>query len=322
LVTVAGCGGSSGVGAGGSGGSGGSGNAGAGGSGGSGGSGGAGGSGVTGPFGPSGTTVNGDTITITTEAFQVDAGAEVYMCQDFANPFGAVDAEVQQIDSQMTSGSHHMLLFFRDSAHDSDVAACPALQFAPMLAGAQTQKTSLPYPPGVAALIKGTQGFHMQMHYLNTTHASLIAQVTVSFKKAAPGTVQQHAGVFFFNNLAISVPPQTTADVTKSCTFPKDVNIMFATGHTHMFTNRFTATINNNVVYDTTSWDNAPLQAFDPVMPVAANTPVTWSCNMTNPNGPNGASLTFGDSALINEMCIFNGQYYPANDAQPTIACQ
>jgi hypothetical protein len=30
----------------------------------------------------------------------------------------------------------------------------------------------------------------------------------------------------------------------------------------------------------------------------------------------------FGESALTNEMCIFNGQYYPADDAKPTVQCQ
>ena len=40
-----------------------------------------------------------------------------------------------------------------------------------MLFGAQQPHTVLPYPTGVAALVKGTQGFHMQMHYLNATQA-------------------------------------------------------------------------------------------------------------------------------------------------------
>ena len=51
------------------------------------------------------------------------------MCQDFANPFGGADVEVAQIESNMTAGSHHMLLFFQDNATDSDVVACDPLQF-------------------------------------------------------------------------------------------------------------------------------------------------------------------------------------------------
>lgn len=84
------------------------------------------------------------------------------------------------------------------------------------------------YPGGVAALIKGSQGFHMQMHYLNATASDINAQVAITFHKAAPGTITQHAGVFFFNNASgIHVPPNTTTDIGASCTFAKNVSVLF-----------------------------------------------------------------------------------------------
>jgi hypothetical protein len=312
LVAVAGCGGSSGVGGGGTGGSGGGGNAGMGG-GGSGGTGGAGGGGVV---------TNGDTVTLTTQPFQVAPGGEVFMCQDFVNPFGGVDTEVKEMDSSMTNGSHHMLFFFQDNAQNSNVAPCDPLQFQTLLFGAQTPQTSLTYPDGIAALIKGTQGFHVQMHYLNTSRTdTLTGQVTVTFHKAAAGTITQHAGVFFFNNVTgINVARNTTADVSASCTFKKAVNLIYGTAHTHKFTNSVTASLGGNMIYTTNSWDSPPLMAFGPPLQAAANTTLTWNCNITNPmDGP--AMLTFGESAMTNDMCIFNGQYYPADDNNPTIQC-
>src|SRR5262249_44450674 len=152
--------------------------------------------------------------------------------QDFANPFGGVDTEVSEIDSDMTPGSHHMLLFYQANATNTDVAPCAAIQFQTMLFGAQSPHTTLPYPAGVAALVKGTQGFHMQMHYLNTTGADDVKQVTITFHKAAPGTITQHAGVFFFNNITgISVAPGKSVMTTKSCTFATAVKMIYATAH-------------------------------------------------------------------------------------------
>jgi hypothetical protein len=295
-------------------GGGGTGGTGGGGTGGTGGGGGTGGSG-----GGGGGSTNPNAVTIQTQTFTVQPGGEVFMCQDFANPFGGVDTEVSQIDSDMAPGSHHMLLFFQDNATDTNVAACDPLQFQAMLYGSQQPHTTLPYPTGVAALVKGTQGFHMQMHYLNATQAPITAQVTITFTRATPGTITQHAGVFFFNNVyGIHVPTGQTQDVTASCSFAKNVNIMFATAHTHHFTNTFNATIGGSMVYQTSSWDASPNQAYAPALQVASGTSVTWNCNITNTTS---GTLTFGESANTNDMCIFDGQYYPADDANPTITC-
>jgi hypothetical protein len=265
----------------------------------------------------------GDTVTLTTDEFEVPAGGEIFVCQDFANPFGDVDTEVKQIDSEMTTGSHHMLLFFKDGATNTRTVPCAALQFSTMLYGAQSPSTTMPYPAGVAALIKGTQGFHMQMHYLNASKDTAFkAHVTVRFQKATAGTIQHHAGVFFFNNVSgIQIPANTTMDVSASCTFKRDVQVIFATAHTHRFSNSFEARVSDTPVYNTDSWDNAPNKQYAPPIAVGANDQVTWKCNVTNPSTNPGDVLTFGESANTNEMCIFDGQYYPADDADPTIDC-
>jgi hypothetical protein len=191
-----------------------------------------------------------------------------------------------------------------------------------MFYGAQQPHTVLPYPDGVAALVKGTKGFHMQMHYLNATQAVIHAQVTINFTKATPGTITQHAGVFFFNNISgIHVGAgMTDPNVSASCTFPVAANIMFATAHTHKFTNSFAASIGSNMIYQTTSWDASPNQAYTPPLMVNAGTSVSWTCSITNPNTT--GTLTFGESAMTNDMCIFDGQYYPADDNNPLINCQ
>src|SRR5215467_733796 len=111
----------------------------------------------------------------------------------------------------------------------------------------------------------------MQMHYLNATANAITAQVTIRFHKATPGTITQHAGVFFFNNaFGIQVPGGATQDVTQSCPFPKAVNVISTVAHTHKFTNTFTASVGGMQIYNTTSWDASPIQTYMPPLAVAS----------------------------------------------------
>ncbi len=270
---------------------------------------------------PDGLSGDAGSVMFESTAFVLMPGEEVFKCQDFANPFGGVDTDVQAFESHMTPGSHHMLLFYKDKASDAPLDDCPALQFQALPYGAQSPDNSITYPDGIAAQLKGTQGFHMQMHYLNSTMAPVTVQVRMILHKAQPGTVTQHAGVFFLNNVTgIHVAPNTTETVTASYTFKKAVKFLYATGHLHKFDNNLVATANGQTIYSTDSWDAAPFQKYSPAIDIPAGTTVTWSCEVHNTTS---TLLTFGESALTNNMCIFDGQYYPVPDgADPTIASQ
>ena len=268
---------------------------------------------------PGDMTVPANAVMLSSTAFPLGPGQEVFKCQDFANPFGGVDTDIAEFQSHMTPGSHHMLLFYQDNAVDIPLADCAPLQFQELPYGAQTPDNAITYPAGVAAHLAGTRGFHMQMHYLNATTNTVMVQVSVLLYKAAPGTVTQYAGVFFFNNLAVDIPAGGTQTITKTCTFPQAANVMFATAHTHKYTNTFTATLNGQMIYSTNSWDASPFQKYDPVLQVPAGAQVTWTCEASNPGS---TAVTFGESAVTNEMCIFDGQYYPVADpAHSTIGC-
>ena len=58
-------------------------------------------------------------------SFEVPANKEVFMCQDFDNPFGGVDVAIGQSESDMTTGSHHLHVFYgADNPPSTTVAAC------------------------------------------------------------------------------------------------------------------------------------------------------------------------------------------------------
>jgi hypothetical protein len=194
-----------------------------------------------------------------------------------------------------------------------------------MLFGSQQPETAIAYPAGIAALIKGGQGFQVVSHYLNvSTTETIHATVTLTLTKAKAGSSNQHAGVFFLNNVSAltqaaggGIPPHTKKTITAQWKTPRDLNLLTAVGHMHQRTVSLTAMQGADMLYTTDSWDNAPLAIYDPVKVVPAGSTIQWSCVVDNDTDE---TLIFGESAKTNEMCIFDGQYFPvADDAQPSI---
>ena len=65
----------------------------------------------TGGSGSVNTPIGAATATLTLAPFTIDPGAEVFMCQNFDNPFGGVDTAVNRIVTDMTKGSHHLHVY-------------------------------------------------------------------------------------------------------------------------------------------------------------------------------------------------------------------
>ncbi len=262
------------------------------------------------------------TVTLTT-TFTVPAGSEVFKCQNFANPFGGKDTDVDEFEADMSEGSHHMFLFFAQGATDGPVQDCPAggLTFGPYPFMSQTPHATLTYPAGVGSRIPGTMGFMINAHFLNVTGSAFQATIKITMHVASPGSVKQYAGVVFFNNIGLVIPPTNTpVPASATCTLPQDMNVLQANAHMHQKATDFVATAGSQQIYTTQSYSTPTLEKFDPPMQLKAGTPITWTCTYQNDTG---APLTFGESATKNVMCIYMMQFYPLADPNnPTIQCQ
>jgi hypothetical protein len=71
------------------------------------------------------------------------------------------------------------------------------------------------------------------------------------------------------------------------------------------------STSDGRMLFETKDWEGPRPASFDPPMDIAAGTTITWSCSFQNDTGK---TLGFGESASTNEMCIFNGIYFPSPD--------
>jgi hypothetical protein len=272
-------------------------------------SGGSGGSSGSGGGNTGGAGNTGNTVTIKTDVRTIAKGEEAFFCQNFTNPFGG-PVDIVQSESFMTPGSHHMFVFYEEGATDGPLEDCSGLEYKRVLHTAQTPQHKTTYPAGVGRFVEPESGLRVMAHYLNTGNEPIQAQITVVFNVAPGGTSEMQAASLFFNNLAVFVGPNTTGNATKTCNIPHDAKIIDVVSHMHRFGTHFKAeTDTGQVVYEGTDWDEPEPKHYDPPMLVPAGSSITYTCDYTNTTGN---MLTFGDSALTNEMCILSGTYYPA----------
>jgi len=248
-------------------------------------------------------------LTLTSDSFTVNAGDEIYREQNFANPIGH-DVDIIESESFMTPGSHHMFAFHGGQFNaNGALETSSGVEFAGYIHTAQTPQQLTSYPAGIGRFLAGGDGIRLQVHYINTGTQSLQASVSLRIRYVDPSKVQYHAAEVFLDNIGINVPPgQSTA--TLSYPMPYDVKLLGAASHMHSRAIKFDSkTGDGREIYTTTQWDEPQATSFSPAMDVPAGQTISWSCTWNNTTG---TTLSFGESAAKNEMCIFTGVYYPA----------
>ncbi|MFI5307793.1 MAG: hypothetical protein ACHQ53_10595 [Polyangiales bacterium] len=254
-----------------------------------------------------------NTVTITMDPFTVPAGDEVFMCQDFDNPFGGMDVAVGRSQSDMSPGSHHLHVFYGiGSPADRTVQPCAnPNEFRPMIHISTLPHLVSEYPTGTAAKLKGTIGLRLQVHYLNTTSAPLQASVVVKLTKVDPTSVQRWVAQIHFNRISLSIPPGMSQPVTTSCAIPSTfgpIGLLSGISHMHKRGVHFVATTSTGTaLLDTTNWDDPPPTIYDTPVMLNPGDSISWSCTYDNTTG---ATLTYGDSAEKNEMCIYIARFF------------
>ncbi len=265
-----------------------------------------------------------NTVTLTMGSFVVPAGQEVFMCQDFDNPFGGVDAAIGTSESDMTEGSHHLHVFYgADNPPSPTVTKCAnPFEFRSLLHVAGQPHLVTQYPPGMAAKLQGKLGLRLQSHYLNAGTTDIHASVVVRLTKVDPATITKWVAELYFNRTQLTVPEGDGQTVTTTCTVPSTygpIALISGLSHMHMRGVHFVANTSKGVsLVDTTVWDEPPVQNYTTPIPLNPGDSITWTCTYNNDTG---APLVFGDSAEKNEMCIYLARFYSAPSGDD-IECQ
>jgi hypothetical protein len=292
----------------------------------------------------------GQAVTLSAIPFTVAAGDEVYMCEVFDNPFGGVTTDLVSMHGTMSAGSHHFFLFSVTTVDTvvepavGTIAACAGagLEFHPFPFLSQQPDWTVNYPTDsggkpMGYSLVGSNQVMINAHYLNASSESITANVSITITPAKAGVVQTHVGSLFLNNSSLSVPATATMSNPYQATetwsggsgVPSAYSIFTSWSHMHQWGLKFSASTGSTTFYTETNWNSPGLFLHAPGMqepstaagplsyvPMTSSSPITWDCSYFNNTG---ATLTFGDSAKTNVMCIYIGQYYPASATAPDI---
>ncbi|MSP62861.1 MAG: hypothetical protein EXR72_21520 [Myxococcales bacterium] len=253
--------------------------------------------------------------------FTLEAGEEKILC--YYVPPDGVERYISRFEIDMAAGSHHLVVMrIRDDQGLPATGPVPCNDlpngFDGMLPGSQQPHTEWTFPVGVAMKLEKNHGIYFQSHYINATAKQITTGVTWKITSADPSTVKETAGVIFYSNTGIQIGAGVSVK-SLSCKLPQALNLLTATGHMHKRGTAFDASVDGQKVYHTDSWDEPNNATFPaPGMAIPAGAHLDFGCTYDNKTGK---TLKYGNSAELNEMCIFVGIFYPIKLQQTLFAC-
>jgi hypothetical protein len=255
---------------------------------------------------------------IVTPIVTIAPGEEKFICFATSLPTTA-EIGVKRWTSKMTPGSHHMIVYASDDAWapDGTVKECPALSIIAGPSGrppvwayaSQEASAELPSPPGVGVVLQPGQHLIVNLHYLNASSKPLEAHAEIGIEAYAPGEEYIPAASIATYNTQINVPPKGRQSVEGACDVPAGSKFFALSTHSHRFTTRATVSDGDHVLADTTDWEHPALVRFDAPFVELTTGKLTYRCDYDNPTDQ---TITTGESAEKNEMCMGVGYIFPA----------
>lgn len=254
----------------------------------------------------------------------IPAGSEHTYCWYTTVPL-AQPAGVKLWESKMTPGSHHLIVFFTQTAQAPDgtlqdncgLLGGGGIQSLPVWTySAQTEDQQSPMPDGVGMAIGANQHLYVQMHYLNTTTEDIKVHVTINGWTFPQGAQFMQAEPFISFNTNISIPGGVGMKASASGTcnnVPKGVNFYAMSTHSHRRSVHTYVYDGTNEIVDSTDWQHPTIKNYLTDAPTwkfyQFNGSLTYKCDYINDlNQP----VSTGDSAATDEMCMAVGYFFPA----------
>jgi hypothetical protein len=179
--------------------------------------------------------------------------------------------------------------------------------------GTQQPEGRLEMPSGVGVVLKAHQPLIVNMHYVNPGTEALKVQVKVNVETFAKGETYIPAAAFVTYNTAINIPPNGTQTVQGDCDVPTGAKFFALTTHSHKYTTKAAVNDADKVVLTTEDWGHPTQSAFATPFLQFASGKLSYHCDYMNTSSE---TVTTGESAVKNEMCMAIGYYFPATETK------
>lgn len=263
----------------------------------------------------------------------LEAGRETERCQMFVveEPIAFDRSEVA-----FTEGSHHVLLFetdyteiptededgnpvVADEWHECPEGAADIWSVERVIGGSQNPNGDNllnGLPEGVAMKVAPGTVLLMNTHYINATAEPLETEAAINLYTVPYDEVETEAGVLFYYNPFIHVGPQSTGRARMRCRVDKDIEVLNLQSHMHKIGVDFHAHLVDHdgsmmdEIYQTTNWENVPIERFAPTLEVEAGQSLDYYCDYEN----NDMRDVYQGLTTEDEMCMLIGPYWPRDD--------
>lgn len=251
---------------------------------------------------------------IQTPQITIEAGQEITYCYyttiDIPRTMG-----VKRWSSQMTSGSHHLIVYFQDhdKADGTIDQSCGGLgggldNLPVWTYSAQTPTQEQVMPAGIGMQVNQGQKAYVQMHYFNASDDPIQANVTVDAEAYAASETFTPSAAYVTYNTNINVPANSTGMVEGTCTVPAGAKFFTLSTHAHKHATLTRVTDGSEMVFESTTWEHPGARLWDaaPFFSFASDQ-ITYRCEYNNQtNQP----VYEGDSAATDEMCMAVGYFF------------
>jgi hypothetical protein len=258
---------------------------------------------------------------ITSTSITLQPGEETTKCFYFTTP-NAAPVQINKWISDMTPGSHHMIMFRTlggTQPPDGTVDEACGGGLAVPVYGTQIAHDEKAFPtddgmgkPLAQEVPAASQGY-FQMHYLNTSDEVLTASVTLKAYSLKAGLEFTKTDLFATYNNDISIPPgATNYKVSATC----DVvlrNFWSLSSHSHKQSIATEVKEGTTTVFSSTDWEHpGTIEWRAPEFKLFDSGKITWECTYNNTGDNATRTVTSGQSAQTDEMCMATGYFFPA----------
>ena len=176
----------------------------------------------------------------------------------------------------MRPGSHHWISTVLEGKLDEKFYAdtgCGGGTTIGSLGGGQNliydnppQGVPAPENAGLGRAVQGNSSVCMNLHAYNFTDKPQLREMWINLYFVEEAKITQKANAIrFVGGLGLNLPPGQNKDLTYTMTAPKDGRIIQLFGHRHVWTPRFAVWVNENLVYDSWSWQESATFNYDSI---------------------------------------------------------
>ncbi len=258
----------------------------------------------------------------------IEPGQEITYCYYFRTP-NTEKMAVKQWKSEMTPGSHHMIMYTTTS--DAKPVGTVSSETCGFGSGgsnvpkwtysAQTPSAEIQLPgddgtgkPLAQEIGPNTAGF-FQMHYLNATDEPIQVHVVLDAYALEASDVYTGTAPFITFKDDIEILRNAVGDVeSDTCSTPAGAKFWMMSTHAHKQAVKTRVLDGANEVFTSTDWEHPGAQMFmtpSEFYSFGANK-LTYECTYDNTGSNHDSVINTGDSADLDEMCMASGYFFPA----------